>query len=312
MRINAAQLCGSHVDRLKQRLTGRPAPAIVGFAPFGAFPGTSEQKLRGTLMRYSFAVFLLAAIAALVSSQLVLASTVTFTAPTITVPESATAQTYTADVMISDTVKTDILEGYQLDLFISSTPGNFNPVYNAEGFIIPPPNLLETNVIFTGLDLNTASASSGPSAQYVYNNSNPGNSNNSNDIDYGLGNYLTNYTNPVADPGSPSEMYNGDTWANVEGVALLNQTWGLTQIEITVAAGFVGTEYLVWNANNPSSDSFAPFYFLAPPSFPVAVLSPNLVAGSITVVGPEPGSVVLMLLGAIGLLGISWRRRRSS
>jgi hypothetical protein len=261
-------------------------------------------------MRYSSAVFLLAAIAAFVSSQPAIASDVTFTAPTITVPESATAQTYTADVLISDTNPTDILAGYQLDLFISSTPGAYNPVYNNGDVINPTPNVLETNAIFGGLDVSTASVTNGPSAPNVYNNSNPGNQNNLDDLSYSLY-YLTDYTNPIADPGFPNEMYNGDTYVNND-VALLNETWGLTRIYITVAAGFVGTEYLVWNANGTNNDAFAPFYELSTINNGTTQLDPNLVAGSITVLAPapEPGSVVLMLFGAIGLLGSGWRRTR--
>ncbi len=88
-------------------------------------------------------------------------STITFTAPTFTESETPAqvgqVQNYTAQITISDTVATDLLAGYGLDLFASTTPGNvLNPMSL-------PNNLLETSVVFTGFNLNTTPA-------YVYNN----------------------------------------------------------------------------------------------------------------------------------------------
>lgn len=115
-------------------------------------------------MRKSLVVFLLAAIAALTLTQAGTASsTVSFAAPEIYGTYSPLPQTYTATITISDTLATDILAGYQLDLFLSTTPGNFQPVYDNHHVIEPTPNLLETGVTITGFSLNTTPA-------YVYNN----------------------------------------------------------------------------------------------------------------------------------------------
>ncbi len=265
-------------------------------------------------MRKPLVVSLLAAIAASAVAHAGMASTVTFTAPTIVAQQAFTTQTYTADILISDTVKTDILAGYGLDLFLSSTPGN---VTNPENL---PANLLETNVTITGFSLNTTLAdtnpllvSSTPTAAYVYNN-NTGdpaqpldNVNNSNDITFADPQYLGNYTTSDGSTVA-NELYNSDTYANTD-VASLNQTYALAQVDLTVAAGFGGTVYLVWNVDGVNNDSFAPFYELS--GAPATNLDPNFVDGSITF-GPEPSSVVLMLLGAAGLVGYRRLRTRRS
>ncbi len=99
--------------------------------------------------------------AAVAAPQSSLASTVSFTAPTITETETpaqaAQVQNYTAQITISDTVATDLLAGYGLDLFASTTPGNVMNPMNL------PANLLETSIVFTGFSLSTTPA-------YVYNN----------------------------------------------------------------------------------------------------------------------------------------------
>ncbi len=105
-----------------------------------------------------------------------------------------------------------------------------------------------------------------------------------------------------------SELYNSDTYANTD-VASLNQTYGLATLDLQVAAGFTGTIYLVWNGDGVSTDSYAPFYELSTNA--TSPTDPNLVPGSLTIVQtPEPGSIVMMVLGAVGLLGLGWRRAR--
>src|ERR1700677_1443544 len=98
------------------------------------------------------------------------ASTVPFIAPNITVPESATTQTYTADVLISDTNTTDILAGYQVDLFLQPT----------STFSAATPGLPnDTNIAYAAaptksagaFDFNTTTVTNGTAEPYVYNNS---------------------------------------------------------------------------------------------------------------------------------------------
>lgn len=250
----------------------------------------------------SLAALALFGSAALVAPQSGMASTVTFTAPSITVPESATTTTYTADVLISDTNTSDILAGYQLDLFLQPT-SIFNPA--TPGL----PN--DTNIAYgssTGFDFNTTTVTNGSAVSYVYNNSNPGNQNNSNDINFASPGYLGNYTSSLQGPSTANEIYPSDTYANSD-VATLNATWALARVFITVAGGFSGKEYLVWNNNGIGNDPDAPYYQLS--TAPTNSLDPNLVAGVITVV-PEPGSVVLMMLGAVGLFGFGFRRMQTS
>ncbi len=133
------------------------------------------------------------------------------------------------------------------------------------------------------------------------------NVNNSNDVVFASPGYLSNYTQGDGATVA-SELYNSDTYANTD-VASLNQTYGLASVDLQVAAGFTGTIYLVWNGDGVANDSYSPFYELS--SAAATPVDPNLVPGSITIVKtPEPGSIVMMLLGAVGLLGLGWRRAR--
>ncbi len=141
----------------------------------------------------------------------------------------------------------------------------------------------------------------------MLNNDLPGNSNNSNDLDYTNGNYFQTYTTALSGGGAVNEQWLSDSWA-YDDVAQMTQTWALTRIYITVAAGYTGTEYFVWNTNGIAKDPLAPFYGLPTNYYPP--LDPNLIGGSITVVPelvpalpivPEPCSLLLMALGAIGL-----------
>jgi hypothetical protein len=239
--------------------------------------------------------------AVIAAPQASMAASVSFDAPNVTVAESATAQTVSADITISDSVATDILAGYQLDLFVSSTPGN---VSNPADL---PANLLETAVTITGFTLGTTGE------QYVYNSTTAaaGNAdvNNSNDVNFASPGYLSNFT--TGDGATvASEIYNNDGYANTD-VATLNATYGLANVQFTIAAGYSGTVYLVWNNDGIANDSFAPFYELS--GNPVNPIDPNLVTGSIVVTAiPEPASVVLMLFGAIGLIGYGLRRARKA
>ena len=79
---------------------------------------------------------------------------------------------------------------------------------------------------------------------------------------------------------------------------------GLERIEYSVAPDFVGTAALTFNQSAVPSGDFVETtsnttsnYFL-----------PAVVNGAI-VVTPEPGSLVLMLLGAAALFGFGWLRR---
>jgi len=249
-----------------------------------------------------------AALALSVAASSAMASTVTFTAPDITVAQSGTAQTYTADVLISDTNTSDIINDFQLDLFVQPTATFSSAAPGLNG---------DVNVAYgatTGFDLNTTSVSTGgnvisnsASAPYLYNN--PGNPNNSNDITFASPQYLADYTTTLAGPqqAGANEAYANDTWANTD-VAQMTQTWAIARVYITVAAGFTGTEYLVWNNNGTNNDAFAPFYSLSTAT--TNNLDPNLIGGVITVLSPEPSSVVLLVLGAVGLFGVRRLRGR--
>jgi hypothetical protein len=191
-------------------------------------------------------------------------------------------------VLISDTDPTDVLQNYQLDLFAGTVQGSVYPLEN-----ISYTSDLETSVTISGLTLDTTLA------PYVFNNSNPGNANNSYDLVSNPG-YVYSWTSPILDPGSPNELDYVDA-AN-SGTALLNSTYALAEVQFTVAAGFVGTIYLNWNGDNLyTDDGSAPFYTLA--SDPSTQLVPTLVGGQINVVPiPEPATSILLAMGAIGLL----------
>jgi hypothetical protein len=204
------------------------------------------------------------------------AATMTFTAPSITGTENAGVQTFTGTVAVSDSVATDQLGGFQLDLFLSAT---------SAGVTSGSP-VTETAVNFSGFTLAQAS--------YVY----AGNSSALTDDNPG---YMSNMSSNELFPSDSPNSGNGTT-------SLTPGLYTLAQFTVTVAGGFTGTEYFVWNVNSPSSDGNAPYWNSAADP---TQLSPNLVGGSITI-APEPCSVLLMVLGAIGMFGMAWRRRRAA
>jgi len=236
-----------------------------------------------------------------VAGSSAMASTVTFTAPSFTVTESATAQTYTADVLISDTNTSDIISDFALDLFLQPTT-----VFNSAS-----PGSTETNVAYganTGFDFVTTSTTQAGAEPYLYNNSLPNNANNSNAINYSNGGYEGSYTSALPPDSSINEVYGADVYATSDA-AQMTQTWALARLYITVAPNYTGTMYAVWNNNGINNDPNAPSYSLS--SAQSTSLDPNLVGGVITVVPiPEPSSVVLMVLGAVGLFGVRRLRTR--
>jgi len=250
------------------------------------------------LRRVGVGVVALALLAVAGSSAM--ASTVTFTAPSFTVSESGSAQTYTADVLISDTNTSDIISDFQLDLFLQPT----NTFSSAS-----PGGNSDTNIAYganTGFDFVTTSTTQAGAEPYLYNNSLAGNTNNSNSINFSNGGYLTTFTSALPPDSSINEVYGADAYATND-TAQMTQTWALARLYITVAANFTGQEYLVWNNNGINNDSNAPFYSLS--TAQATPLDPNFVGGVITVV-PEPSSVILMVLGAVGLFGVRRLRGR--
>ncbi len=203
-----------------------------------------------------------------------MASTVTFSVDVPPIVESPTVQTYTGTVIISDTNPSDQIGGFQLDLFISAT---------SAGVTSGTP-VAEPAVNFKGY-----APDAGPS--YIYHG-------NSSVIEGNLPGYLTDYES--------NELYPYDL-PNTGNGTFMTQSYTLATFTYSVAAGFVGEAYFVWNVNSPASDGNAPFYNLGitdPTSY-----SPNLVGAALTLV-PEPGSFTLMALAAASLSIVACRKRR--
>jgi hypothetical protein len=85
---------------------------------------------------------------------------------------------------------------------------------------------------------------------------------------------------------------------------------GLLRVEYEVPAGTaMGSYALTFNQDNPNTDPFSDYVDTTSNSDMDNSFSPGAVVDGAIVVTPEPGSVVLLLLGAIGLFFAARRRR---
>jgi len=142
---------------------------------------------------------------------------------------------------------------------------------------------------------------------------------------YVFGNvYATTNSGDVTGGGAPYSITpdadNSD--ATNSGVVALtaNTVYSLEQVYFTVAAGTApGTYSLTFDTNAPyenvagqrGNDASADFVNLVSNSNTTSYQETNATNGAIVILpAPEPASVALMLLGAIGLIGFGWRRAR--
>ena len=82
------------------------------------------------------------------------------------------------------------------------------------------------------------------------------------------------------------------------------------QIEFTVPPGTAAGSYVLsTNTDDPSVDGSANYVDIISKSDGNPV-SPGLAPNGAIVVTPEPASVVMMILGAVGMIGVGLRRAR--
>jgi len=233
----------------------------------------------------------LAALAVAALSGLAVADTITFTAPNVTLSESQSVQTGYFDILISDSANATTATNSQG----GGNGGNLNTTGTdaVNGFDV---EVLTTGPItfLSGSDLTGANSPAPSATVYLF-------STNSTDdpSQTGAG---TNLTDPNAPAGLNQQLTDSSSGLPVnlaQGTPL-----GLIQVEYSVPAGYVGTVTLSLPDGN------------ANPAYGAAFLDstfnpdiPSLVNGSITVV-PEPSSVAMLILGAVGLFGIRRMRAR--
>jgi hypothetical protein len=235
--------------------------------------GAASAYLRGPLVRKSFAVFLLGAVAAIAGARLATPGTITFDVPTINVAQEPYDQTGYFDVTVFQTGGGSTLYAFQTDLLLNSGA---------------------SNVSFIDADLNT-------SVPYVFS------ANSFQETFGGL---------PAFAPNEAS--FADDPFNNV-GIALSSTPLGLMRVEYDVPADTaVGSYALTFNQDpvpngldGHQGDIFADFVDTTSIFDNNDIFSPAVINGAINVVPtPEPSSVVLMVLGAVGWVGLGWRRGR--
>jgi hypothetical protein len=228
------------------------------------------------------------------------AANITFSAPTITdnITGPVTTQDTTGyfDVTITDTVGTDTLAQFQASLMLNQGTSNIQIVGGDYG------NL--SNSYYTQPDGIGDAAGSSPNLIDTY--AMVGNS-----ADITNGGYVY---------FDPTDADNSDDTNTGTVTLAANTVYSLEQVYYDIPAGTaVGNYSLTFDTNapfnsisNPAGDPSADFLNLISNANTNSYVTPGTtVAGSINIVQtPEPTSVVLMVLGAIGLFGFGVRRAR--
>jgi len=252
-------------------------------------------------MKFSSSMRLLAAVALVALPSLAFADTITFVAPNINLSVSGSPQTGYFDVVINDTASanhnlaaggtlsstngTDAITGYSVEV---QTAGGVAGGTEGAGTIAGGGTNSNAGVTFINSDDLTATGSpAGGPIGYLYSTDSVVDS-----TQNGSG-FDTNFNNQdVFQQDVPS-----DNGPNLSG------SLGLLRVEYVVPAGFSGVADLTIIISQPSGNLPAVWGDSA-----FNANTPLAVSGSITVT-PEPTSMVLLVLGAVGLFGI--RRLRS-
>jgi hypothetical protein len=101
--------------------------------------------------------------------------------------------------------------------------------------------------------------------------------------------------------------------SNATAPSLSATLLALMTVSFSVPAGTpAGTYALTFNQNDPTSDFTADWYNNVSNSDPGTFSPGAVVNGSIVVTTPEPSSVLMLLVGAVGLIGIGVRRARKA
>jgi hypothetical protein len=216
---------------------------------------------------------------------------VTFEVPTITVvagPGNVTVadQTGFFDMLVVDSGSSNFFS-YTADVRLPTEPDGLTPV--------------QTDVQFINADISTLTGiTNGPSAVYAL-----------------LGNSEATANNDVPTSVFPNEVFASDVAITAPGNPIVaGVPLGLVRIQYDIAAGTpVGSYGMTINVfpNDPNANisSFASNYQLQ--SAAAAALTPSVINGAINVVpAPEPSSIVLLVLGAVGLFGFRRLRARQA
>jgi len=210
-------------------------------------------------------------------SGLASAGTITFEAPTvdITAGQAAAGVTGYADVTAFDSATDSIYQDGE-DMYLN--PGT-------------------TGVSIIAGDYNTTPT-------YIFNG-------NSSNVTEGSPVFVDTYDNGNNyDPGSQneSEVQESDNALNGTPTSLTSSPLGIVRFEYSIPAGTPAGTYTLTLV--PSNEGGTGTYTdTVSQSDNNSYLVPTIIDGAIVVL-PEPGSVVLMVLGAVGLVGFGFRRAR--
>jgi len=210
--------------------------------------------------------------------RLASAGAITFEVPTITVTQSNVDQQGYFDVVVFQTGGGSSL--FQFEADVQLNPGTSNLSFQNADIATSVP------YVFTG----NSGDQSGPTPPYPYTSANN-----------------LPYPNTTDGPNAPSlEVENSDTPLTNVGVALSSTELGLMRILYDVPANSpIGSYAMTFTQNTAGYD------YVETTSYSSAnYFLPSVINGAINVVTPEPGSVVMIALGAIGLIGLGLRRAR--
>jgi len=193
----------------------------------------------------------------------------------------------TIDVVVTDTTNTDTLYQFLVESFLANHGGS-NISLNAAletGAPIPP---------------GSAGGYAGGTSGYVYGQSSYNNS-------FAVSNGAQIGVN------SSTDVSSSDADENTGTLLGGGTQYGLMQLEFTVPPGTAAGSYtLSFDTNNAGTDASGDgdWVNLTGKNDTTHYLSPTQVNGAIVVTGPEPASVVMMIMGAVAFIGIGLRRAR--
>jgi len=200
-------------------------------------------------------------------------------------PVTSAGGSGTIDVVVTETGTPDTLFQFQVEAFLANHGGS-NISLNAAletGAPVPP---------------GSAGGFAGGTSGYVFGQNSY---NNSADV-AGGGQIGVN---------SPTDISNSDNDVT-SGTQLGGATqYGLMQLEFTVPAGTAAGSYVMsFNQDDPSVDGSADYVDIISKADFTGQVSPGLAPNGAIVVTPEPASMLIMVIGAIGLIGVGVRRAR--
>jgi hypothetical protein len=241
----------------------------------------------------SMRLFLVAA-AVVVLPSLAVADTITFSAPNISLTESSSVQTGYFDIVISDTANSNTAtnaqgggNGANLNTTGSDAINGFDVEVVVGNGVNSPVTLI------AGSDQTQANSPYNGASTYIFSTDST--------VDPSFNGSNTNQENPNYNANMTQSLQDEPNGA---ATTLAGTPLGLLQVEYSIPANYTGTVALSLPDGN--SDVAYGALFLDSSYSPDI---PNLVNGSITVT-PEPSSVVMLILGAVGLFGIRRLRAR--